>query len=149
MATMKATERNAAIMEWLEAEPEVSYQTIGKRYGISRERVRQIVTRLSRENDRGWSKTARRATFKCLACGKTFPGPSSRRYCEPHTGKGYRRGVKSVATVNRICLTCGKSFKIEKSRLAKEARRGHRAGVYCSNPCRYKAMATRPILKRK
>lgn len=110
--------RNRKIADWFKANPCMTLQQVGDYYGITRERVRQIL----RAQGATHSRPTRSATWLCIACQK----PST-RWRKTGLCKECRSGVQAV------CSGCGKLFRRLYSSLS--TRRNTHGRVFCNREC--------------
>ena len=66
-------ERNAAIVAALDADPYLTLQAVGDKYGLTRERVRQIYKKATMGRSRDRRPLASR---RCRICGQRYPRSS-------------------------------------------------------------------------
>lgn len=143
-------DRNADLMEQFRFDPLTPYSELAARFGMKTERVRFLITQRMRKVDQTWKKQSRSghgtlAHTTCKACSTLFiPTRSRDAYCADHKGKGYVKGI-IPRIVKRRCLICSKPFNYAYQKLM---RTKGRAGVYCSNSCRYHALKINPLRNR-
>lgn len=141
------TEHQQKIIDAYKANPTATFADLASPFGVTGARVRQIVTKAMRAEDPNWKKPTPAVTYQCKACGGTFDGPASTRYCPDHRSKGYVEG-EQPKMLARNCLNCGTRFEISAAKVAAGAADGQRVGVYDTDACRLEAMKKRPIKKR-
>ena len=114
-------------------EEKISYREIGECFGISRERVRQILKVFAKKNKRIAQELrtvrCRRIIKKCKFCGKEFSvilSNSNAKYCSKKCFVDCKR-----VTATKECEVCGKEFTVKSNR-RKES------GRFCSKRCQGK-----------
>lgn len=122
-------------------------QKIGDEHGITKERVRQILSRQSRKIGISIKpqmfRLPKKVTVKCGICDNdiliselTYEGNKKKIFfCSSECRKKY-------TWVELTCQTCGKKFLRRKSAAKASLRtdRGYRGGIYCSYNCFYPSM---------
>jgi len=120
---MKKEERNKEIIKLVKEGK--TYQEIGERFGISRQRVQQIAKKEG-------IKKERKKKYKCIVCGKEIK--TQRKYCNT-----CRENLKKPTF---ICINCGKFFR----RYLSEAKVKNIR--FCSDKCRLEYITKHNILHK-
>jgi len=113
----------------------VSLAEIGRRVGLSRERVRQI----ARKEGAAARSRGEQRELVCPECGKVFTVRSSsieqrRRFCSRECSARSQRGPR-VERLTFSCEVCGQTY----TRKASEVKDGTR---FCSKTCQGKWLST-------
>lgn len=124
----KATKRSEVLALVVEPGEAVSFAEIGRRVGLSRERVRKIV-RVAGSDAR---KSGRRQYYTCAECGKPFTAwPSNikqgRRFCSLQC-VGRNHSGPRVPRLTFRCEVCGRTYTRRASQVKERTR-------FCSRAC--------------
>lgn len=123
------------------ASPCMSLQDIGDKVGLSRERVRQILTR-----DGLVTKHVVRQTYYCMNCGKPTRNMPRRwrRYIVDNEVFCNGTCAKEFHTLTLTCSTCGKVFKRPAGEVINAAQHPlHKGGlIFCSKVCHGRWLGT-------
>ncbi len=121
---MEREKRNKEIIQLIKEGK--TYQEIGEKFGITRQRVQQIAKRER-------IKKKREKKYRCIICGK--PIKAQRKYCDE-----CRENIKKPVF---ICLNCGKPFRRYLSQAKVKNIR------FCSDSCRLEYITKHNILHKK
>jgi hypothetical protein len=101
--------------------PCLTLQAIGNKFGLSRERVRQLLARANvKTSNYLWDKKTR-----CIICGKRSSGCHQFRMCrECYTKQHY---------ITLICAMCNKPFEVQQWTILHPDEKRHRK--FCSRQC--------------
>lgn len=111
--------------------PEATLKQIAAKFGITRERVRQI---LAKANLPTRHRTPGKSYYACNNCGRVFPPHGSRSpniFCSWECFKLYHQANK-FATL--ACDECGKLFKLRYTQLSARVKHGQKH-FFCSRSC--------------
>ena len=105
--------------------PCATLEQIGQKFGVSRERIRQILQRANLPTRRFVQHN-----FICLQCGKEFTCKWPRRFCSPECSRRYHNP-------SLVCSECGILFERRlKTILHNNGARGYKGrGMWCSKQC--------------
>jgi len=118
-------ERNAKIVRWATENPCSSLEQIGRYYGISRERVRQVIAKAGKHKIA--AQTARPPRRICEICGDGLTG-DARHY--------HQQCKQARAWVTVICDGCGISFQKRANHVIRAQHDSRYTGrIFCSVPC--------------
>ena len=130
---MSMAERNAKIVEWAQSNPCSSLQEIGDYYGITRERVRQIIAREGAHKEDARKVRPPAARPHCESCGKIL---SYRGYFYSQARKTDRpRMCRPCGRIAVACVLCGQMVTVFRNVLLAKAasqRRYKMGDVWCS-----------------
>jgi hypothetical protein len=117
--------RNQKIAAFKEANPCITLAEIGQHYGISRERVRQII---KKETGKGYRRITKPRPL-CLNCGQPC-NDLGYKYCSKECARETHR-------VTLECYTCGKLFTRRQSHVMRTATSPAYINkrFYCSKKC--------------
>ncbi|MCD6421954.1 DUF2116 family Zn-ribbon domain-containing protein [bacterium] len=102
--------------------PELSCAEIGRRVGLTRERVRQILSKFKLP-----TRAKREPQGYCAFCGK--PLYKKRKFCSARCRSDYSKFCVVVCK----CANCGKLFKRKLSGM--KYHRKHGGNLFCSKKC--------------
>ena len=125
-----ATRRNQ-IVQMKTDNPNMTLERIGREVGVSRERVRQV---LSKEG----IKTSK-DNPTCADCGVILRPSVIKPYTDPKTNKRYCKSCRNNMVYGIYeCHTCGKEVKRRK----KQIRKSKQKHVFCDKTCLGKYLGT-------
>lgn len=119
------TDRDKSLIETRRRNPCATLEQLGAKYDISRERVRQILSRYG-EQTKHYEQT-----YDCIQCGKPFIKKGS-RFCSKECSFNYHH-------LKLTCSWCGKEFyrRVCEFLSYKSRSKGmsHGTNYYCSKKC--------------
>ena len=126
-----AERRRTQIIKMKTADPDMTLESIGREVGVSRERVRQV---LSKEG----IKTSKDDPT-CADCGVILRPSVIKPYTDPKTNKRYCKSCRNTMVFGIYqCHTCGKEVKRRK----KQIRNRQQKHVFCNKTCLGKYIGT-------
>jgi len=111
----------ASVKKTREANRCATLQQIGDKYGVTKERVRQI---LSREQLPTRAIIERKIVY-CLHCGKETP---NLKFCSHECQQAYH-------SVEAVCSQCGRMFSLRQSELIARTKHNTTGLLFCSKQC--------------
>ena len=117
-------ERNAKIVRWATENPCSTMEEIGRYYGITRERVRQIIAKAGAHKQHSGTASSKR----CGQCHARLWSGNKSGFCSSCRGWGLR--------VTVVCDGCGEPFERRAKALTERVNDPRYKGRYfCSGPC--------------
>jgi aldehyde:ferredoxin oxidoreductase len=110
------------IINLRKASPCINCRQIGDKVGVSRERVRQI---LSQNNLQTKRFKPPKPKVQCLNCGKPT---THKQFCSIQCGKDYKQ-------ISVECSECGRIFQISKNELIHRIKRHKIDEIFCNKQC--------------
>ena len=110
-----------AIVAYRQANPTLTLKAIGSRYGVSRERVRQILKRAGAQ-----TRALRTPLQPCPVCGESV-GRTAKRFCS-------RACYSASIRIMLVCEECGAPFPRSAKLHAFRVQQGQRH-IFCNNRC--------------
>jgi predicted RNA-binding Zn-ribbon protein involved in translation (DUF1610 family) len=133
---MKRERNSKIVVKYLDPYEDYSYRAIGKMYGISTERVRQILRREFKIPSKEMKQRLLEAAdkFRCPKCGKTING--TRTFCSWRCG---RLLEKYAWNDPKTCFTCKVKFYPHRNhKFFLERKKVTRS--FCSTDCYFKVI---------
>jgi hypothetical protein len=131
--TLTISEQSIEIAKMRHDNPCLTLQQIGNKYGISRERVRQVLAKQGTTT----KHYIKRQYSECLNCGKQT---TNKLYCTKKCRTDYNQ-------ITLVCDNCGKSFNRKKSDIIRtsnnENYKGHQ---FCNSTCTGEYKRTHPFI---
>ncbi len=126
--------------------PKATLEKVGKKWGLTRERVRQIFKRSTGQNPGSIRKKFLKdgTKFRCPIDGKPV-NPRGRKYC---SNACYNVSCYYDMSATRKCATCGGLFYPLRNWKSVQMNKGD-AGKYCSRKCFMEDMSKKGIWGRK